>query len=143
MKKEMKFRAWIHAEQKMSMGEEWFMMSPDGEYIQYAEQGYWSNNLNACEEHKEYLRKRNIEITDDFVLMRYTGLTDRDGQEIWEGDLREIDGRLYKVVDDGWQFRFERNLVEFGENRSIVLDEDTGWVSKLVGHAFDGKIKRS
>jgi len=73
----------------------------------------------------------------DKELMQSTLLDDKNWNEIWEGDLREINGKLYKVVNDGWRFRFERNLVEFGENHDIVLDEDMGYISILKGNIFE------
>lgn len=51
---------------------------------------------------------------DPKTVSQYTRLKDKDSVEVWEGDFREIDGRLYEVVFDGWRFRFERNAYRFG-----------------------------
>ena len=64
---------------------------------------------------------------------RFTGLRDSAEHACWSGDLRMYHKKLYKVTDDGWRFLFERNLVEFGENGSVVVDEDVVYESTLVG----------
>lgn len=78
-------------------------------------------------------------IDHNTIAMRCTGLTDKRGGLIWEGDICAIDGKLYKVVDDVWIFRFERNLVEFGENDDIYLNEDTAFESTIVGDFYQNK----
>lgn len=72
-----------------------------------------------------------------FKIIRSCNILDKCLSELWEGDLREIDGKLYKLVDDGWRFRFERNMVEFGENKDLVVDEDTAYVSILKGNIYE------
>jgi hypothetical protein len=72
-----------------------------------------------------------------FHIIRSANILDEHLSELWEGDLREIKGKLYKVVDDGWRFRFERNMFEFGENHDIVVDEDTAYESTLKGNIYE------
>ena len=109
MKSKHKFRAWDETQKYMA-----YQGSPDLETIQSFMYHF-----------------------GDKERMQFTWLDDKEGKEIWEGDLREINGKLYKVVNDGWRFRFERNIFEFGENHDIVLDEDMGYISILKGNIFE------
>lgn len=96
MKREIKFRAWLLGEHQMSYSDNWFFMSPDGSCIQYADQGYWVNM-----DPKEYLEEHNVPIKDDFILMQFTGLKDKNGVEIFEGDIvRFLDGS-YVSTENG------------------------------------------
>lgn len=74
-----------------------------------------------------------------FQIIRCANISDKQNILLCEGDLREIQGKLYKLVDDGWRFRFERNMVEFGENHDIVVEEDTAYISILRGNIFVNK----
>lgn len=85
-----------------------------------------------------YVNENSIvskDVSDKYILEQYTGLKDRKYIECWEGDLRKYNGKIYKVVNETWQFVFDRNLVEFGENETKEINEDTVFESKLVGNA--------
>jgi hypothetical protein len=74
---------------------------------------------------------------DPKTIGRMTCLTDRNGYDIFSGDLMMHNGKVYVVVDDGWRFMLERNLVHFGENDDVVLDEDTAYESLFWGNFHD------
>jgi hypothetical protein len=88
---------------------------------------------------KKMILAEEEECTDRRVLMRYSNLEDHNNVNVVAGDIRVLNGKLYKVVDDGWRFRFERNLVEFHENEDIIVDEDTAYESTLVGDVFNNQ----
>lgn len=111
----------------------------------FSKKGEWPSVLSlglhgiAVEVDKDSFKSNEITMwnTDhNRFAMRSASINDRDDREIWTGDLRVLRGKLYKVVDDGWRMRFERNLVEFGENEDITLDEDSAYESILVGNLY-------
>lgn len=71
------------------------------------------------------------------VVMRCSGIDDKEGSLLWDGDLRLHGGKLYKIVDHGFVMKFERNLVEFGENDWFDVTEDTAYESTLVGTYYE------
>lgn len=70
--REIKFRAWDKAEKEMFM--------PDTENNNENFFAGFVNGVLRCSESQ-------YDEDDDFILMQYTGLKDRNGREIFEGDL--------------------------------------------------------
>ena len=69
----------------------------------------------------------------DSELIRFSNLSDKDNIEIWGGDIRELDGKIYKLEDEGWRFTFWRY------NERVILTEDTGYTSKYIGNIYENK----
>lgn len=82
--REIKFRAWD--------GERMISLS---RAIQYGLVFVLQNNIDKC---------NTLEIYDeDICLMQYTGLKDKNGNEIYEGDIlhHNVYGTLEVIFDDG------------------------------------------
>ena len=126
--RETKFRAW---DKRLNM-----MIEVDGLAINlsgrlisgYIEDGVWCYrampNIPTCQSE------------DDYILMQYTGLHDKNGKEIWEGDIFPHNGMNLVV-------KYELGAVVghwFGSNEYIFFDHYANDDEvEVIGNVYENK----
>ena len=104
MQRELKFRAWDKQNKSM---EEVELLGDEVLRIKHAE---WENR-------------------EDFEVMQYTGLKDRKGVEIYEGDIIEIVNNLNEVTK---KTNTHNAIVKYKEGSLVAT-----WQDEFVGEIFN------
>lgn len=129
MKKPLKFRVWNHFYKEFVSN---VVISLDGEIQEIDEACGQANTTDHPER---------------YTIQEFTGLLDKDGQRIFEGDILEIttetlknEDKIYWIVDfsadrGSFSMRYKNTFQTFEE---VLFDTDgIDWEIKVVGNIFE------
>ncbi len=144
MKRELKFRAWEQNNKIMAYPERHIVMT-DNEGYSHLEQLF-------------DIDKRTSLASDDWdvakdgkkpcILMQFTGLKDKNGKEIYEGDLFEVAGnKVYQIkYSEGGESNHEwyggAFLLWLNEETFFPFDEYAMKHGKVIGNIYENPIEQ-
>ena len=122
MSREIKFRAWLKEDKKMVNVE---TMDFTDKSMQYLEK---NEIINA------YLLKRMS--FDDVELMQYTGVKDKNGKEIYEGDIIICKYGPQIAMEVKWVDEGFRTLGKYDGDNYVGFVKDS---AEVIGNVYENK----
>lgn len=138
MMREIKFRAWDKKHLKMIETIKTIRFNAISSFIELIESAYDLNIVNGQNSGEHNL------LYGDFELMQFTGLEDKNGKEVYEGDIimfssMQYDGELLPYIiafDCSWGGQF---MAHSSLNYDYVLDNDYEryWEEEVIGNIYE------
>lgn len=128
--REIKFRAW-DAEEK-----EWLCIK----HLGIMNNGIWY--VQAIDENENDIDPPYFEDDKNLKLMQFTGLADKNGVEIYEGDIVHA----YTEETDGWVSAELTGVIEYLDNSYCIKSFDSGiynslWINaetfEVIGNIYE------
>lgn len=110
MSREIKFRAW----------------NPEGNMLNTFPLGDNNTNINYIVEHK-------------WPIMQFTGLLDKNGKEIYEGDIVKREDKIWDVRFSYDRWILGRDKFEIDDNNTADDPVFVGWSDKceIIGNIYE------
>lgn len=126
--REIKFRAWDKNEEEMIEAE--YLAGPysslilSSEGVLYSEHGPGDETWHESE-------------SDNYILMQYTGLKDKNGKKIYEGDILDFNGYPSEIRFEDGGYIFDNNIP--GQYGIEPFDSIAAKTYTVIGNIYKNK----